>query len=136
MDPGDPTGEGKMSKSDPTSAVLIPSDPESVRSVIQGALCPAKQTEGNPVVDTVRYILFPWEGRLDVERSPQHGGRVEFSSLEEFLSAWSTGALHPADLKPAVVDGINRIIAPVRQYFWDHPETIQAAFGRSAPGSG
>lgn len=130
MDPTDPTGEGKMSKSDPTSAVLIPSDPESVRSAIQGALCPAKQTEGNPVVDTVRYILFPWEGRLVVERSAQHGGRVEFVTLEDFLGAWTAGALHPADLKPAVVEGINRILAPARQYFWEHPETIQAAFGR------
>ena len=54
MDPADPTGEGKMSKSDPTGAVLVPMEPEPVRSAIQAALCPAKQTDGNPVVDTVR----------------------------------------------------------------------------------
>ncbi|MGA7923096.1 MAG: tyrosine--tRNA ligase [Thermoplasmata archaeon] len=129
MDPADPTGEGKMSKSDPTGAVLVPMEPEPVRSAIQAALCPAKQTDGNPVVDTVRYILFPWEGRLTVERTVQHGGHVEFTTFDEFLNAWTSGDLHPADLKPAVAEGINRIMAPVRQYFGDHPETIHAAFG-------
>jgi tyrosyl-tRNA synthetase len=122
MDPVEGVVEGKMSKSDPSTAVAMPSDRTEIAARIAGAFCPAKEVEGNPVVEIVRFIVFPWEGRLTVERAEKHGGPVTFSSEAEFLEAWRKPSLHPQDLKGAVVAALDRRVAPVRDYFNRHPE--------------
>ncbi|MCI4345455.1 MAG: tyrosine--tRNA ligase [Thermoplasmata archaeon] len=125
----DPAGEGvdaKMSKSDPRNAILLPSTPEEIRAGLGRAFCPAKEVEGNPVVELARFVTFPWEGKLSIERAAKHGGSVEFATAEEFLAAWSAGSLHPADLKSAVAGSLERILAPVARHFADRPETLRA----------
>jgi tyrosyl-tRNA synthetase len=129
MDPADPTAQGKMSKSDPGGALVLPSSPETVRTRVNGALCPPKTVAENPVVDIVRLVIFPWEGKFRVERAAKHGGALEFSSPDEFLAAWEKGTLHPLDLKSAVAAEVSRLIEPVNQYFREHPEAFAAAFG-------
>ncbi len=115
MDPLEGTGEGKMSKSDPNSAVLLAAPPDEIRARIASAFCPAATAEGNPVVEIVRYIVFPWEGRFEVDRAPRHGGPLSFGTPEEFLATWSAGKVHPSDVKSAVVSALERIAGPVRR---------------------
>jgi tyrosyl-tRNA synthetase len=126
--------QGKMSKSDPRSAILIPSTTEEVVARISGAFCPAKQLEGNPIVEAVRYIVFPWEGHLTVPRAPKYGGPVEFTDPAAFATAWTDGQLHPQDLKGAVAAALDRLLGPARRYFDAHPEVAPATF--AAPSSG
>jgi tyrosyl-tRNA synthetase len=134
MNPTDGTIERKMSKSDPGSAIPIPADRATITERVQHAFCPAKEVDGNPVVELVRYIALPWEGRLQVERSAKYGGPLEFTSEEEFLTSWAEGRLHPQDLKGAVVDVLDRLIDPARRYFTAHPELSPASFaGPTAP---
>jgi tyrosyl-tRNA synthetase len=136
MDPVGADGEGKMSKSDPATSVPIPSDRKQITERIAGAFCPAKQVDGNPVVEIVRFILFPWNGMLSVDRSAAHGGRVEFSDVEKFLGAWRSGALHPQDLKVAVAEAVDRLIDPARRHFTEHPEEGPASYAaRAGPSS-
>jgi tyrosyl-tRNA synthetase len=115
MDPEDGTTERKMSKSDPSSGIPITADRALIEARIGGAFCPAKETEGNPVVETVRYIAFPWEGRFTVDRAEKHGGPIAFETVEQFLGDWKEGKLHPQDLKRGVVDALDRILTPVRR---------------------
>jgi tyrosyl-tRNA synthetase len=129
MDPNDPGSEGKMSKSDPTSSITIPSSPEVIRERIGKAVCPAREVEGNPVVELALYVLFPWEGHLAIERSAKYGGPVEYSEEKEFLAAWTAGTLHPMDLKNAVAAGLGRILEPTERFFADHPELVSAIQG-------
>jgi tyrosyl-tRNA synthetase len=126
MNPAGPEFEGKMSKSDPRTAILLPSPEIEIRARIGGAFCPSKTAEGNPVVEIARSVAFAYEGALTVERSAQHGGTVAYPTEEEFLAAWSTGALHPADLKGAVAEMLVRVLAPVERHFRAHPETLAA----------
>ncbi len=128
MDPETMTLERKMSKSDPTSAITLPATAEEISGRLAGAFCPSKEVEGNPVVELVRYVLFPWEGRLDVERAPKHGGPLAFASEAEFLEAWTSGRLHPADLKTAVARGLERVLAPSSRFFEAHPEARPTGF--------
>lgn len=125
MDPSGVAVEKKMSKSDPKGAIRIPSDEATVVAGVDGAFCPAKEVEGNPVVEAVRYILFPWEGRLHVDRASRHGGPIGFETEERFLAEWRKGALHPSDLKAAVAAGLNRVLAPTRQFFATHPAALE-----------
>ncbi len=128
MDPSDGLVEGKMSKSDPTSGLPIPSDRATIDARIGAAFCPAKEVDGNPIVEVVRWIVFPWEGRFSVDRAPKHGGPVVFASEEEFLAAWRSGGLHPQDVKAAVAAALDRLTGPAQRYFADHPETGPSSF--------
>jgi tyrosyl-tRNA synthetase len=133
MDPTDGSVERKMSKSDPGSAVPIPSSTEEIAARIGAAYCPSKEVDGNPVVETVRFILFPWDGRFAVERAAKHGGPVAFETEAAFLTAWREGQLHPQDVKTAVAAGLDRLLVPARRYFADHPEFNPDSFRAGAP---
>ena len=127
MDPVEGGSESKMSKSQPGTAIVLPSERSEIDARIAAAFCPAKQLEGNPVVEAVRYIVLPWEGTLAVERTAKHGGPVEFVDEASFVRAWTEGALHPQDLKAAVATALDRLVAPARRYFADHPEVAPAS---------
>jgi tyrosyl-tRNA synthetase len=133
MNPTDGMVERKMSKSDPSTGIPIPAERELIAERIRSAFCPAKEVEGNPVVEVVRFIVLPWEGRLRVDRPAKYGGPLEFSSEKEFLASWTAGQLHPQDLKSAVVAALDRLVAPARRYFAAHPELSPASFAAPAP---
>ena len=128
MDPADGGLERKMSKSDPTSSIPIPSDDATIAARLRAAYCPAKEMEGNPVVEIVEYILFPWAGRFTIEREAKHGGPIVFERWEEFRAAWSEGRLHPQDLKAGVAQALAPLFAPANRFFADHPEAGPASF--------
>jgi tyrosyl-tRNA synthetase len=120
MDPTEAVSERKMSKSDPASAIYL--------AALGAAFCPAREVDGNPIVEAVRFIVFPWEGRCVVERAPKHGGPATFDAPESFLAAWKAGDLHPEDVKRAVAAALDRLVEPVRRYYADHPEVAPSAF--------
>ena len=128
MDPADGGLERKMSKSDPTSSIPIPSDDATIAARLKAAYCPAKETEGNPVVEIVEYILFPWAGRFTIEREAKHGGPIVFERWEEFRAAWSEGRLHPQDLKSGVAQALAPLYAPANRFFADHPDEGPSSF--------
>jgi tyrosyl-tRNA synthetase len=120
--------ERKMSKSDPTNAIVLPTTPEEVAIRLKGAFCPAKEVEGNPVVELALHVVFPWRGRLTIVRAPQHGGDRTFEDAAAFRAAWTAGEVHPADLKAAVAREVAEISAPVGEYFRSHPSENPAEF--------
>jgi tyrosyl-tRNA synthetase len=104
--------ERKMSKSDPSSAIPIPATPEEIDARVRAAFCTAREVDGNPIVELARFVVIPWSGRLDIERSEKHGGPVAFETETAFLDAWRAGNVHPADLKAAVAKSLGEILAP------------------------
>ncbi|MCI4330861.1 MAG: tyrosine--tRNA ligase [Thermoplasmata archaeon] len=124
MDPASMGVERKMSKSDPTGAITIPSTPEEIRERVAGAFCPAKEVDGNPIVEIARSIVFPWEGRLEISRAEKHGGPLAFEAEPEFTAAWTEGKLHPQDLKGAVAASLARILAPAHEHLAQHPTSL------------
>jgi len=133
MNPADGTVERKMSKSDPGSAIPIPATKEAIAERVQNAFCPAKEVAGNPIVEIVRFIVLPWEGKLHVERPAKYGGPLDFSDEKEFVASWTSGSLHPQDLKGAVTDALDRLMEPARRYFAAHPDLSPASFAAPAP---
>ena len=135
MEPGEGMRERKMSKSDPTSSVSIPSPPQVLWERLSQAFCPAKEVEGNPVVELVEFVVFPWRGRLEVDRPAKFGGPIAFATVEEFRAAWSAGTLHPQDLKTAVARAVEPLIEPANRFFAAHPDQGPAAFSSEIPPS-
>ncbi|XP_076958795.1 tyrosine--tRNA ligase 1, cytoplasmic-like [Bidens hawaiensis] len=110
-------GQEKMSKSDPSSAVFMEDEEAGVNLKIKKAYCPPNVVVGNPCLEYIKYIVFPWFNEFKVERKPENGGERTFTSYEELAGDYEKGDLHPADLKPALSKALNRILQPVRDHF-------------------
>lgn len=122
MLPGLQEGQEKMSKSDPSSSIFMEDEEAEVNVKIKKAYCPPKVVTGNPCLEYVKYIVFPWFHEFLVERSPENGGEKIYKSVEEIFADYETGTLHPADLKPALSKALNKILQPVRDHFKNDPK--------------
>lgn len=107
----------KMSKSVKTSALFIHDTEDEVRSKVKKAFCPPDHPRFNPMLDWARKLVFAHDGEFRVARSEAHGGDLRFTSPEELEQAYTTGALHPADLKNGIADWLVEILAPAREHF-------------------
>ncbi|MEM3791241.1 MAG: tyrosine--tRNA ligase [Candidatus Micrarchaeaceae archaeon] len=109
----------KMSKSRPDSAIFIHDTEEEIKKKIEKSFCPIKETEFNPVIDLLNYIIWPVLNkrgeRLEIER--KDGKTAYFSSAEEFNDSYVKGEVHPMDLKKSVADMLTEILEPARKYF-------------------
>ncbi len=110
----------KMSKSKPNSAIFIHDTEEEIKAKINGAYCPVGSVEINPIVDIVKYIIWPNVLRKGEEFSIENmksGAVSKYSSIKEFEEAYSGSKIHPADLKNAVANYLIEILEPARRYF-------------------
>lgn len=109
--------EMKMSKSKPGSFISVVATPDEIEKTVNGAWCEARVVEGNPLLLLCKYALLPIESKLGVERTSEHGGDLEYAAYDELERDFSSGKLHPADLKSAVAKSLVRILEPVRKEF-------------------
>jgi tyrosyl-tRNA synthetase len=115
----------KMSKSIPESSVLIHDKPEVIRAKLRSAYCPAKETDSNPVLEIMKYVVFLWTDSMKVSRPSQYGGEVVYTDYAQLERDYRDGKLHPQDLKNAVADELIQILEPVREDFKRHPEMLR-----------
>lgn len=107
----------KMSKSKPWTCIFIHDSKDEIRGKLAKAWCPEKSAENNGVLEIVKYIIFRESDRFSVERPPKFGGDVSFDSYAAVEEEYKKGALHPADLKNAVAEYVDRLIEPYRKHF-------------------
>ena len=107
----------KMSKSIPGSGISVTDSSEEIKKIIGGAYCPAKDTKDNPILQMFRLIIFPRFEKIEVKRDKKFGGNLKFKGYEELEGAFSEGKLHPMDLKNAVIEYLEKVIAPIRKNF-------------------
>ncbi|HLD78878.1 MAG TPA: tyrosine--tRNA ligase [archaeon] len=107
----------KMSKSNPDSAIFMTDGAAEVERKLAAAYCPAKQAEGNPVLEYCKHIVFERLPQLKVEREQKFGGDIAFASYAELEAAFAKGQLHPQDLKKATAGALNQLLEPVRKHF-------------------
>lgn len=109
--------EMKMSKSNPDSAIFMTDTKEEVEKKIKKAYCPEKQIKENPILEYCKYIIFEKFDFIKIERPEKFGGNLEIKSYLELEDLFSSGRLHPLDLKNAVANYINKLLDPVREHF-------------------
>jgi len=114
--------ESKMSKSSPESCVFIHDSEEDIKRKIKNAYCPM-ETEGNPVIDICKHIIFREHETITIERPEKYGGNLNLTETE-LLKVYPK-ELHPADLKSAVSKHLIQILEPVREYFRKNPENLE-----------
>jgi len=116
--------EIKMSKSVPQSAIFVHDSPEEIKRKLKRAYCPIGEVEMNPVLEIVKYVVFPWLedlGRSFEVVNKKTGERKEYKSYQEVERDFAAKALHPLDLKLAVAEYLVEMLKPVREYFVEGP---------------
>ncbi len=110
----------KMSKSNPSSAIFVHDSEEEIRKKINGTFCPINETEVNPLIDMVNFIVWPYFVRnnlpFEIENRKKNT-KATFGTPEEFEAAYRRGEVHPLDLKGFVSDALVSILGPARKYF-------------------
>ncbi|ODM93357.1 Tyrosine--tRNA ligase, cytoplasmic [Orchesella cincta] len=111
---------GKMSSSEIESKIDLLDSPEDVKKKLKKAFCEPGNVKDNGVLSFVKHVLYPIFGDKEpfkVERNEENGGNKEFARYEELEESFAKEEIHPADLKAAVVNYINRLLAPIRERF-------------------
>lgn len=112
------SGDNKMSKSKPDTAVFVHDSGEEIERKIKKAFCEEKNIEKNPILNWTKNILF-WNRATPflIDREEKHGGNISFDSYEALEAAFAAGDVHPMDLKATVAKEIIALLAPAREHF-------------------
>ena len=105
----------KMSSSVKESFISIRDKKQDIKKKILGAYCKVGDVANNPILAITKLILFPKFEKINVKRSDKFGGDVEFKAYKDLENAFESGKLHALDLKNAVADYLEEIIAPIRK---------------------
>ncbi|KAI8865786.1 tyrosine tRNA ligase [Ramicandelaber brevisporus] len=138
----------KMSSSDADSKIDLLDAPKDVAKKIRAAFCEEGNVENNGVLSFVKFVLLPLctqHARLGdqgivhaphipraftVKRRPENGGDISYTDFAALERDFAERRVHPGDLKNAVADAINILLAPLRAEFEDAESQalIEAAY--------
>ena len=114
-----------MSKSNPSSSILIHDTPDEISKKIRKAYCPTKISVNNPVLEIINYVIFHQFNEFVLERPQKYGGNMSYFSYNEVKNDYEQDKIHPMDLKAATSRYLDKIISPIRSYLQnDNPVTI------------
>jgi len=105
----------KMSRSIPGTGVSVIDSPEVIKKTLRDAYCPERVIEENSILQIAKLIIFPRISNFKVERPAKFGGNLEFDDYNSLEEKYAEGKLHPLDLKNAVIEYLEQIIAPIRE---------------------
>jgi tyrosyl-tRNA synthetase len=115
----------KMSKSKPTSGIIIHDDENTIREKINRAFCPIGIVERNPILELIRYVIFHEFEEFNVERPSKYGGNIVYTNYNAVEKDFISKNVHPMDLKSSTATYINKIIEPIRNYFRSKEQDLQ-----------
>jgi tyrosyl-tRNA synthetase len=126
------SASGKMSSSDPASKIDLLEKGADIKSKLNKAFCPEKETENNGVMAFFKYVVMvikqDKKEKLIIERPEKFGGNLEIKSYEELEKIYAEGKLHPMDLKNALAKELETMIAPIRKAFEGKEKLIAEAY--------
>lgn len=115
----------KMSKSEPSSALLLHDEPARLRKKMRKAFLDPEQPH-SPVYELVEHIILPEFGELTVSPKPEFGEPSKWTDLASFKSAVKDASIHPLDAKFAVADSLTAGLADLSAHFAANPEKLDA----------
>jgi len=105
----------KMSSSTAGSMITINDSKSEIEKKIKKAHCPQGSIKENPILEITKLLLFPKFEKLKIKRDKKFGGDKTYSSYENLEKDFSSNKLHPADLKNAVANSLEKLISPIRK---------------------
>ncbi len=118
-------GNNKMSASEKKSRLELFASEKTIEKRIKNAYCPQGQTKENPILEYIRFIVFPRKSKLKIERPSKFGGDIIFNNYKELEKEFGLGKLHPLDLKKSLAKELTEILKPIRKYFEKHKDMLE-----------
>jgi tyrosyl-tRNA synthetase len=115
----------KMSKSDPSGAILLHDSPEKLRKKMRKAYLDVEKDD-SPIYELLEHIILPEQGQITVTPNPEYGEPSTYDSLEGFITAVQDGTVHPLDAKFAVADAISSGLDTLRSHFESNPQLLDS----------
>ena len=116
----------KMSKSDPSGAILLHDAAKALRKKMQKHAYLDPVDPHSPVYELAEHAVIPEWGEIIVTPNPKFGEPSTWTDLESFKAAVADGTLHPLDAKLGVADGVSKGLQSVHEHFEKNPETLEA----------
>ena len=69
------------------------------------------------MLEYCKYIIFELIDVFEIKRPEKYGGDIKYTSYEELEKDYADGRLNPPDLKPAVINYLNKFLTPVIEHF-------------------
>jgi tyrosyl-tRNA synthetase len=107
----------KMSKSLQGSGISIIETKSEIGKTLKRAYCPEKEIKDNPILQISKLIIFPILEKMKISRPEKFGGNKTYESYSELEKDFSSGNLHPMDLKNSISESLEKIISPIRKNF-------------------
>ncbi|KAF9436655.1 hypothetical protein BGZ76_003339 [Entomortierella beljakovae] len=113
----------KMSSSDPDSKIDLLEAPKDVKRKINKAFCEEGNIAENGILAFVKTVLFPLRSMngntasFSILRPEKYGGDTVYTTYQELEDDFRDKKVHPGDLKKAVTDAVNDLLAPIRTVF-------------------
>ena len=118
----------KMSASDQSSKIDLLDSKKEVEDKIKKAYCKEGEKKDNGVLAFCEYFIFPYKGKMKVERPEKFGGNIEYLKYEDLEKDFIKKKLHPMDLKQSVAKEINDVLEPIRKVFEKKKNLIKEAY--------
>ena len=119
--PGRMDTDAKMSKSNPSGALLVHDTENILMGKLSKAYCP-KERESNPVLDIWEHLLEPALGKIVIKRPQKFGGDLTFESYLDLEQNYLSGSVHPLDLKNGTASALYELFQPFRKACDSNPE--------------
>ncbi|PTD94599.1 tyrosine--tRNA ligase [archaeon SCG-AAA382B04] len=107
--------DGEKMSSSKENWIDLSDTSEEVKQKIMDAYCPQGEIENNPIIEILRYHIFPRIDEFTIERKEEYGGNLSYKTVEEVEKDFSKQELHPLDLKKSVSNYLNKILEPARK---------------------
>ena len=118
--------DNKMSKSDPSGAILIHDTEKQLRKKMQKHAYLNPEDDLSPVYELAEHVVLPEWGEINVNPNPKFGNPSKWTDLQSFKDAVKSGEIHPLDAKLGVADGIYRGLTDVAKFFEENPEKLES----------
>ncbi|MDN7024849.1 tyrosine--tRNA ligase [Methanoculleus sp. FWC-SCC1] len=102
--------DGKKMSSSAGNVISVADSAEEIERKLKKAFCPP-EIEENPVLQVLRYHVFPRIETVVVQRPEKFGGDREFPTYEAIEQAYAAGEIHPLDLKKTAARYLAKIFA-------------------------
>ena len=116
----------KMSKSDPSGAILLHDAAKALRKKMQKHAYLDPVDPHSPVYELAEHVVIPEWGEIIVTPNPKFGEPSTWTDLASFKAAVADGTLHPLDAKLGVADGVSKGLQSVHEHFEKNPGTLEA----------
>ena len=103
-------GSDKMSKSNPDNTIFMDDGPTDVKRKITKAFCEPGNITKNPLLDWIKWLILPITDSITI-------CNITYTDYIKLENDFKELTIHPSDLKKAMIDIINKLLEPVREYF-------------------